>query len=248
MRDTQRSIPGRIPLYLTPEHECAYLPPRPAQTLFIDPGLEPDEYVYDHLLQAGFRRSGDHVYRPDCPGCHACVPVRIPVAGFQPKRNQRRCWNRIGEQVEVIGKTAGFDPEHYRIYQTYTATRHPEGGMADADETRYLEFLTTRWCETLFVEFRLRGRLMAVAVTDRLPHALSAVYTFFDPELSSHSPGTFAILWQLELARGLKLPHLYLGYWIGDSDKMHYKANFRPLEAWNGQSWKRFDTGASILV
>ncbi len=248
MSDSRRAFPDRIPLYLTPEHECAYLPPRPSQTLFIDPGQKPDEHVYEHLLQVGFRRSGDHVYRPECMGCRACVPIRIPVTQFQLRRSQRRCWKRVVDRVEAICRPAEFDPEHYRLYQAYTATRHTEGDMADADENRYLEFLTTHWCETLFVELRLDGRLMAVAVTDRLPGCLSAVYTFFDTGMSSFSPGTFAILWQINQAQHLKLPHLYLGYWIDDSDKMRYKADFRPLEAWNGHLWRRFGPGERIQV
>lgn len=243
MRENQWNTPNRIPLFLTPEHDCAYLPARQAQTLFIDPGLKPDEQLYEHLLQAGFRRSGNHVYRPECRGCRACVPIRIPVDDFRAKRNQRRCWKRLEDSVRAVPATPGFHPEHYQLYKRYTAARHPEGGMADADESGYLDFLTTRWCDTRFVEFWLEDRLMAVAVTDRLPHALSAVYTFFDPALSHFSPGTFAILWQIREAARLDLEHLYLGYWIRDCEKMRYKGSFRPLETWNGSIWIRHETG-----
>ncbi len=233
-------------LYLTPEHPCAYLPERPSQTLFVDPACRPDPTFYEYLLAVGFRRSGNHVYRPHCPGCRACVPVRIPVQGFQPRRSQRRCLKRSAERLEVVARPAEFDGEHFALYRRYTARRHPEGGMADADETAYLEFLRTLWCETLFVELRLDDRLLAVAVTDRLPHALSAVYTFFDPDLHDHSPGVLAILWQIEQARQWDLAHLYLGYWIEDCDKMRYKGEYRPLEAWDGQVWRRFGAGQPL--
>jgi arginyl-tRNA--protein-N-Asp/Glu arginylyltransferase len=239
---------GRLALYLTPEHACSYLPPRPAQTLFVDPLARPNPQVYEHLLGLGFRRSGDHVYRPHCPGCRACVPVRLPVAEFAPRRSQRRCWLRGQEGLEVHQRPPLFDPAHYLLYQRYTAARHADGGMADADERRYMEFLTTHWCPTRFVELLRDGRLLAVAVTDELPHTLSAVYTFFDPQRSDLSPGVLAILWQVREATRRGLEYLYLGYWIGASDKMSYKDQYRPLEAWDGHGWRRFGAGRPIAI
>ena len=111
--------------------------------------------------------------------------------------------------------------------------------MATASSQDYLSFLTTNWCDTPFLEIRKGDRLLAVAVTDRLANALSAVYTFFDPALTDRSLGTLAILKQIEWARSLGLPHLYLGYWIRDCRKMAYKARFRPLELWISGSWRR---------
>ncbi len=238
MRDRDTPRKERISLYMTPEHECSYLPDRQAQTLFVDPSLQPDYPLYQFLLESGFRRSGNHVYRPECLGCRACVPVRIPVNNFKPRRNQKRCWKSLHDKITVVQQPPEFRLDHYRLYLNYTASRHPDGGMADADPDRYLEFLTTQWCDSRFVEFRLEDRLLAVAVTDLLPHALSAVYTFFDPERSELSPGTYAILWQIEQAKRLQRRHLYLGYWIDGSDKMHYKANFRPIQGWDGNSWQ----------
>ena len=248
MRDRHEPDTSSIALYLTPEHDCSYLPGRLARTLFIDPTTAPDPALYQYLLNAGFRRSGDHVYRPHCSACQACVPVRLLAAEFRPRRSQRRCWRANAEKIRVQVKPPEFEQEHFELYLRYIGSRHSEGGMADADEERYLAFLTTRWCPGEFVEFRLDDRLLAVAVTDVLSDALSAVYTFFDPELSAFSPGTFAILWQIAEARHRGLRHLYLGYWIGDCNKMNYKDRFRPLEAWDGRQWKRFGPGVSLEV
>jgi arginine-tRNA-protein transferase len=243
MNDPVRTRADRLALYLTPEHDCSYLSTRAAKTLFVDPQTVPEQEVYQHLLSIGFRRSGNHVYRPQCPNCTACVPVRIPVRQFQPRRAQRRCWQRGSMGLQVIPRLPVFDLEQYALYQRYTAARHAGGGMADANPTSYLEFLVTRWCPTQFVELRRCGQLVAVAVTDILPNALSAVYTFFDPNQGYDSPGVFAILWQIQEARRRGLEHLYLGYWIGDCHKMSYKDQYRPLEAWNGQHWRRYERG-----
>ncbi len=248
MRDRSGPDTSGIALYLTPEHECSYLPGQLARTLFIDPSTPPQPALYQYLLNAGFRRSGDHVYRPHCSACQACVPVRLPVTEFRPRRNQRRCWRANAWKIQIRIRPAGFTQAHFELYLRYTGSRHREGGMAEADEERYLEFLTTRWCPSEFVEFHLEDRLMAVAVTDVLPNALSAVYTFFDPELSAFSPGTFAILWQIAQARARGLQHLYLGYWIRDCDKMSYKERFRPLEAWDGRQWRNYGPGISMNV
>jgi arginyl-tRNA--protein-N-Asp/Glu arginylyltransferase len=246
MRERSGPDTSSIALYLTPEHDCSYLPAQLSRTLFIDPATPPDPALYQYLLNAGFRRSGDHVYRPHCNACQACVPVRLPVEDFSPRRSQRRCWRKNAGRLQVIARRAGFEREHFELYLRYTASRHQEGGMADADEQRYLDFLVTAWCPSEFVEFRLDGRLAAVAVTDVLPDALSAVYTFFDPELSPLSPGGFAILWQIAEAQRRGKRHLYLGYWIGACDKMSYKDRYRPLEAWDGRQWRRYGPGEAM--
>ena len=248
MLEADHPSTNRLALYLTPEHDCSYLPGRRSQTLFLDPYVQPQPSLLQQLLSHGFRRSGDHVYRPHCPDCRSCVAVRIPVADFKPRRSQRRCQRRNADGVQVRIKPPQLDADHYRLYLRYTGARHSDGGMADMDETRYLEFLTTRWCDTLFVEFRRGERLMAVAVTDRLPNALSAVYTFFDPRLSEFSPGAYSILWQIAEARRRGLEHLYLGYWIGESGKMSYKEQYRPLEAWDGSGWRRFEAGEVVKL
>ncbi|KOR29293.1 hypothetical protein TI03_02640, partial [Achromatium sp. WMS1] len=169
-----------IPLYVTHEHVCSYLSNEVAKTLLVDPDKNLDYNDYQRLLSIGFRRSGNMVYRPNCSDCKACISVRIPVADFKPRRNQRRCWQR-NHNLQVILRPAEFDQEHYDLYLHYMSVRHHDGGMANLTPALYIEFLTTRWNPTLFVEFRHNKQLLAVAVTDLLPNSLSAVYTFFNP-------------------------------------------------------------------
>ena len=232
--------------YLSPDHDCTYRARETARTLFVDPSFPMNLDAYQELIDHGFRRSGGHVYRPYCPRCQACVALRVPAQAFRPKRSQRRCWKKNRPVLDVRVRPAGFDDEHFELYRRYTGGRHPEGSMREATPEVYLDFLAASWTETHFCEFRRNGRLVAVAVTDMLPRGLSAVYTFFEPELESLSLGVFAVLWQIEQAKNLGLPWLYLGYWIEDCRKMHYKEEYRPVEAWTGSEWRRFGAGAPI--
>ena len=249
MTDPRHSEHGsRLPLYITGRHPCSYLPGLAARTLFADPTATMDGPLYESLLAQGFRRSGTHVYRPACEFCTRCVSVRVPVDAFAPNRSQRRNALRNGSDVTLIERPAVFDPEHSALYETYVRSRHPEGSMADeASPDSYRDFLIIPWGgETLLMELRLNGRLVGAAVTDRLPGALSAVYTYFDPEFAERAPGTFAVLSQIALARRLGLKYLYLGYWVEECRKMSYKDAYRPLQGWINGRWKEFGRGKRI--
>lgn len=228
----------RLAFYASPPHECAYLPEREAVTLFADPYAPMDPEGYDKLLAYGFRRSGKYIYRPRCPDCRACISVRVPVAEFRPDRSQRRTW-RANQDLEVIVRDDAYREEHFALYRRYMRHRHPGGGMDVTDPAAYSDFLSCPWGDTRFVEFREEERLLAVAVIDQVPHALSAVYTFFEPETAHRGLGTHAILWQIETARRQGRPWVYLGYWLEESPKMAYKDRFRPLEALQHGVWQR---------
>jgi arginine-tRNA-protein transferase len=247
---TSAPAPGRssaLPLYITDWHACSYLEEMSARTLFVDPLVPMDGTTYEALLDQGFRRSGPHVYRPACGPCQRCVPVRLPVWKFSANRSQRRNLSRNRPDVTLRYRPAQFDHEQYMLYRAYVQSRHAEGSMAEASLESYQDFLVAPWGgETHFLELRLDDRLMAVAVTDRLPGCLSAVYTFFDPALTARAPGTYAVLCQIEETRRLGLRYLYLGYWIAECRKMSYKDRFRPMEARIGERWRRYDRGTSI--
>lgn len=231
-------LPADLAFYGTPPHPCSYLEQREAVNLFVDPKADMNTAIYSALAELGFRRSGAFVYRPRCPDCDACRPVRIPVREFVPNRYQRRTL-RSNEDVHVNVLPGQVTEEHYQLYRRYVASRHPGGGMDVEDPGQYGNFLLSPWSDTRMVEFRADETLLAVAVVDYMDNGLSAVYTFFDPELTQRSLGTFAVLWQVEQARALGLPHVYLGYWVEQSPKMNYKTRFRPLEQFYGRDWRR---------
>jgi arginyl-tRNA--protein-N-Asp/Glu arginylyltransferase len=230
-------------LFQTGGHPCGYWPQRDARDLVLDPKDPRLAQVYPQALDWGFRRSGDIIYRPNCHGCRACVPVRVPVHAFTPDRSQRRCLQRNARiQDRVV--PAERQPEHFALYQRYLDARHRDGGMDGHGPSEFDQFLVGAWSDTRFLELReppqgnTPGRLLAVAVTDRVPGALSAVYTFFDPDLRAQGLGTLAVLRQIQWARREGLEHLYLGYWIQGHAKMDYKRRYRPLEAFDGRHWE----------
>ncbi len=231
-------------LFQTGGHACGYWPERSARDLVLDPRDPRLAQIYPQALDWGFRRSGDLVYRPHCAHCRACVAVRIPVAEFVPDRSQRRC---LGAQRRPADpdRAGTAQQRAFRPLPALLAARHRDGGMDGHGTAEFDQFLVGSWSDTRFVEMRESsdhgpGRLLAVAVTDRVGSGLSAVYTFYDPELAQRGLGTLAILRQIEWARREGLEHLYLGYWIEGHAKMDYKRRFQPLEAFDGQRWRRF--------
>lgn len=221
---------------LTPEHECGYLADQEAVTLFVDPQCDLDNRRYSLLAEMGFRRSGDHLYRPHCGQCKACIPLRVPVVQFRPSRNQKRVLAR-NQDVQTYWRAASYCDEHFAMYRHYMQSRHTGSSMDDDNPDYYRRLLYAHWCDTRLLEFRQGNRLLAVAITDWLEQGLSAVYTFYDPDAPSRSLGTFAILQQIEYASRHRLPYVYLGYWIQQSAKMAYKNKFQPFEYFDGHRW-----------
>ena len=233
--------PTTLAFYITTSHPCSYLENREAVTLFADPEVNISTQQYSKLITYGFRRSGTHIYRPRCPQCDACIPIRIPVNDFKPNRNQKRVL-KTNTDIQIITRPAEFSEEHFELYRLYISTRHAGGGMDDPAPDKYSEFLISPWIDTVFYEFRLDDELVAVAVADQLAGGLSAVYTFFHPDLSNRSLGTFSILKEIELAQQQGLDYLYLGYWVQNCDKMSYKTNFQSHETLVGSQWVKNQT------
>ena len=229
-----------VRLFRTGAHPCGYWPDREARDLVLDPRDPRLPQLYPLALHWGFRRSGDIVYRPGCAGCRACVAVRLPVDEFAPDRSQRRCLARNADVDARIVAPVRTD-EHLALYRRYLSTRHAGGGMDDHGANEFDQFLVGSWNDGRFMELRQRDshRLLGVAVTDLLPDALSAVYTFYDPDEAARGLGTLGVLKQVEWARRDGYSHLYLGYWIAGHRKMDYKRRFQPLEGFDGNGWRR---------
>jgi arginyl-tRNA--protein-N-Asp/Glu arginylyltransferase len=195
-----------------------------------------DVHLYSQLSELGFRRSGPHLYRPHCASCNACIPARIPVGRFQTNRQQKRIWQR-NQDLRVEDRTSLHGDEFYDLYARYIEGRHRDGDMYPPTRQQFESFLTREWNITHYYCFYADTKLVAVAVVDVIESGLSAIYTFFDPDQSARSLGVYAVLWQIEMARRLDLPNVYLGYWIKQCRKMAYKINYRPVELLINGRW-----------
>jgi arginine-tRNA-protein transferase len=237
--------PPRRPqfFYTTAPLPCPYVDGRVERKVVTEIAGPDAEALHDRLSRAGFRRSHNIAYAPVCPGCNSCVPIRIPVATFQPERTLKRI-ARANAQVDGYDVPARATAEQYHLFQRYQSARHGDGDMATMSFYDYRAMVEDTPIETFIIEFREPDdRLIGACLTDRLGDGLSAVYSFFLPGMERRSLGTFTILWLIERAKALSLPYVYLGYWVPESRKMAYKARFRPCEVLSHGAWRVLNEG-----
>jgi arginine-tRNA-protein transferase len=218
---------------------CPYVTGRAERKLIVELTGPAASEFYDELSRAGFRRSQGFAYRPACPQCAACVPVRIAVGAFAHSRSTRRVRNaNRGLTGKLVAARA--TPEHYQLFIAYQRARHGDSDMATMTYADYRSMVEDTPLRTVIAEFRDgEGRLIGASLLDRLDDGVSAVYSFYDPTLEKRSLGTWSILWLVEECRRQGLPYVYLGYWIGESPKMAYKARFPGVERLTDAGWVR---------
>jgi len=225
-RERLAALVASLGLEPSPPSPCPYLPGRDSRLV----ALRPERLtsgLYGLFLDLNFRRLGAVVYRPACEGCRECRQLRVDVRRFRPSRAQRRCLKRNADVTAEAGRPEATEEKH-EVYRRYLETRH-DGQMSGAWE-EFQDFLHEAPPFTREVVFRLGGRLLGAGIYDDGADAVSAVYFYFDPDLSSRSPGTLNVLWLVEECRRRDVPWLYLGYHVAGSLRMAYKATFRPHE------------------
>jgi arginine-tRNA-protein transferase len=235
--------------YLTAPSPCPYLDGQEERKVFTHLGGERASELNDILTQGGFRRSQNIAYRPACERCRACTSVRVVVSEFEPNKSMQRV---LRKNTDLIAqeKPAEASSEQYDLFRAYLETRHSGGGMCDMSVQDYASMVEESEVETRVFEFRSRdadsgisGRsrkpLIAVALSDVLSDGLSMVYSYFNPDESARSLGTYMILEHLVRARRMGLPYLYLGYLVEGSPKMVYKSRFQPQERLGNLGWER---------
>ena len=226
--------------FATTSVPCPYVPGRAERKLIVELTGRTAAAFYDELSRAGFRRSHRFAYRPACRQCAACVPVRIAVERFAHSRSTRRVRN-LNRPLTTRLLAPRATLEQFRLFTAYQCSRHRDSDMAAMNYAEYRSMVEDSAVRTALVEFRdPDGVLAAVALVDRLDDGFSAVYTFYDPAHDKQSLGTWSILWLVEECRRQGMPFVYLGYWIGESPKMAYKARFPALERLSDGAWIPF--------
>ena len=216
---------------------CPYIPGQIERKLFTRLDGAGTAELNATLTRAGFRRSHDIVYRPVCPACQACVPVRIPTEQFQPNRTQKRILKRNAD-LTLVERPAIASEEQYQLFSAYQRGRHADGDMARMSFIDFRAMIQDGSADSRVLELRDgRNGLLGAMLVDTLSDGLSAVYSFFDPAADRRSLGTFIVLAALNLLRGQQHPFLYLGYWIARSRKMAYKSRFHPIQKLGPAGW-----------
>ena len=198
----------------------------------------------DTLSKQGFRRSQNVLYRPSCAECSACLSARIRVADFEPNRTQRRVMKKAAH-LRRNATSPWATEDQFTLFRRYLDARHAEGGMADMDIFEFAAMIEETPIKSRVIEYSRPPRdgertrpLTAVCLTDVFDDGLSMVYSFYDPDLTDLSLGTYVILDHIDIAREAGLPYVYLGYWVPGSRKMGYKASFSALEIYKSGQWQ----------
>jgi arginyl-tRNA--protein-N-Asp/Glu arginylyltransferase len=224
------------------DEACPYLEGRTARRPLRMPTRRLSAGEFAERLANGDRRTGFFLYTQECATCRACEPLRVDVAAFAPSRTHRRTKKRGDRELTVDLGPYEVDEERVALYLAHQRGRGLAREGTQLDERGYEAFLVDSCVDGFELRYRLDGRLVGVAITDRASNALSAVYTYFDPTLPALSLGTYSILRQIDLAAEWKLPWVYLGLAIEESPHMRYKRRFVPHERRILGEWKRFDT------
>ncbi len=218
---------------------CPYLPDRLERKVVTELSQGDASRFHEVLSRSGFRRSHAIAYAPACPDCQACVPVRIDVENFVETRAFRRV-RRANRELSAAPCPPLATGEQHRLFVAYQEARHAGGDMAAMSFHEFRSMIEDTPIHSLVYEFRdAREELAAAVLTDVMTDGLSAVYSFFRPDMRKRSLGSFIILRLIDVCRELDLPYLYLGYWIAGSRKMAYKSRFHPLEGLDIAGWHR---------
>ena len=227
----------KIQFYTTTKYNCSYIDKMDAQSLVVTPYKSINQSIFQDLIEKGFRRSGQYIYKPNCKSCTACIPIRLPVQKFLFSKTQKRIYKKHG-YFKVREAPLAFKQKHFDLYLKYQNKRHSYINNDQNSLDDYNDFLIKSNVKSKFIEFWDGDSLKIVSIVDIVSDGISAVYTFYDPDDEKVSYGTYSIIWLINWCKAQQLKYLYLGYWIGECDKMKYKTNFKPYELYIKGYWQ----------
>lgn len=233
-----RQTDGKCKLVVVQDQlqDCPYLPSTTARMPLRLPVGDVTPEITDELLALGYRRSGDFVYRTQCPTCSECKPTRVKVADFLMTSSMRRVLNRGDRELSHRWGKPVVDQARVDMFNQHRLQRSLGSGEA-VDAYSYAAFLNDTCCETLELSVYKGDQLVAVSVIDVGATSISAVYTHFDPKQSRYSLGTYGILKQIQWAAQTNRTWVYLGMYVADNSHLNYKARFGPQQRLCDGQW-----------
>ena len=215
---------------------CPYLESTTARMPLRLPVGDVTPQITDQLLAAGYRRSGDFVYRTQCPSCTECKPTRIEVSQFKMTGSMRRVLKRGDRDLSITWAAPVITQPRIDMFNRHRGERSLGNGER-VDASSYGAFLVDSCCDTQELSVFLQDQLIAVAVIDVGETSISAVYTHFDPDHARYSLGTYAILKQIQWAQEMGRTYVYLGMYVADNSHLNYKARFGPQQRLCDGQW-----------
>ena len=187
-------------------------------------------------LRSGWRKFGMYYYKPECPQCQSCIPLRINVNDFKMSKSLRRCWNKNSDYLSCQIQKPVYSDRAFEIYQKHSILRFDQKA---GDKEHFIESFYLPSAPMLQTNLYLGKDLMGVGYLDISDDGMSSVYFAFDPEISEYSPGTYSILSEMNHVKKKNMDYYYLGYWVKNCLSLDYKQRFKPYEVfdWNKREW-----------
>jgi len=217
------------------DYECAYLPNKNVRMYY--KYMEEATLEYNTLLiQRGWRRFGCYYFHPICNGCNECKSLRINAMEFKPSKSQRKAIKR-NKNTEIIIQKPSLTQAHIDLYNRYHNFKHKKDNWSHRNispreyKENFVEGAHDFGKEVLYID---NGKIIGVDLIDILDDGISSIYFYYDPDYQRLSLGTYSLLYQIELAKVLELPWIYLGYWVDGCKAFEYKPRFQPQEILDG--------------
>jgi len=230
------------------DYECAYIDGKSVRMHYKYIEEATKEYN-TALINRGWRRFGCYYFHPICNGCNECKSVRIDVKNFKLRKSQKKAIKR-NKATEIIIQKPTLSQAHIELYNKYHAFKQKKDDWSHRNispreyRENFVEGAHDFGKEVLYIK---DDKLIGVDLIDILDDGISSIYFYYDPDYPSLSLGTYSLLYQIELAKILELPWIYLGYWVDGCKAFSYKPNFQPQEILDGfpnvntiSEWKDF--------
>jgi len=195
-----------------------------------------DEEEWEYFLASGFRKFGHYIFKPECPSCQKCQPLRVLVKEFTPSKSQRRILKK-NKNTRMEIKNLIYQREIYDLYCLHSEAKFDTDKHPVASEEEFLLSHFTKTSPALLTEYRFEDILIAVGFLDVSHQGLSSVYFIYHPDFAHLGLGTYGALKEIELAKEMEKQYYYLGYYIEENRSMNYKANYRPFQLLKKDKW-----------